>query len=169
MGTASSSSRKTKMKIKKLKSKDKFMPSQYGFERKVQSSEMTDRDYTKPRPNDESTDAAWHIFKNEDLVIEIMRFLGVRSMVAFGSCSTSPRDCLGREVKRRKKVFVACKRQVEALLKDANPCSSKVLSAKRIYSAAEKLVDDELDFLEIPRHRFRFLDILSKAKRNSSW
>ncbi|CAJ1954345.1 unnamed protein product [Cylindrotheca closterium] len=157
MGTSTTLSSKTKPNFKKLKSKEKSFASRYGFAKKVNSSEMTEKHYTKPRANYESKDAASCIFKNEDLVIEIMKFLGVRSMVAFGSCTTGLRDGLEREVKRRKKVFATCNSRVKALLEDANPCSSKVLSARRIYSAAEQMVDDELRFLEMPRRRFRGL------------
>lgn len=158
MGKASSTSRKTISNFKKAKSKRRFIPSQYGLVKKVQAPEMTDKNYTsKPRTNDEHKAAASAIFENEDVVIEMMAFLGVRSMVAFGSCSKSLREALGTEVKRRKNAFVTCKSRVKALLKDTNPSCANVISAKSIYHAAVKLVDYELNFLEIPRHRFRSL------------
>lgn len=131
------------------------MPSRYGVVKTVQAPEVTDKNFTsKPRINDQYKAAASSIFENEDVVVEMMQFLGVRSMVAFGSSSKSLREALGVEIKRRKNAFVTCRSRVKALLKDKNPSCANVISAKIIYHAAENLVDYELDFLEIPRHRF---------------
>lgn len=158
MGKASSTSRKATSNFKKAKSRGKFIPSRYDLVKIVQAPEMTDKTYaSKPRTNDERKADASAIFENEDVVIEMMQFLGVRSMLAFGSCSKSLREALGVEVKRRKNAFVTCKSRVKALLKDKNPSCANVISAKIMYHAAEKLVDYELDFLEIPRHRFQCL------------
>jgi len=102
-----------------------------------------------------SKENAFPVFTNVDIATEVMKFLGIRSLVAFGLCSNSLNDSFRKEINRRKNVFLEHKKKVKELLQDENLCRANVLRAHKLYKSAERLVDDELGFLAIPRRCLR--------------
>lgn len=100
-------------------------------------------------------DAAPRIFENKDAIGSVMHFLGIKSLVTLGSCNKQLKKYMTTEVEYRKQLFVSYRSEFERILAPPSDNTSRedILRAAKIYHQAQRLIDDELDFLQQYRPR----------------